>query len=223
MKDLLTKLTRDELIDLGHKYIENFSSKSPNHVLIKQLSKLEFDEEDKVWLEKLSIDNEAEELPNKNVKNIEKVNTNTAFYDENGNLLSTNEIEQKANAKGKAEISAIIAEAKRKSNKMVIVHITPLSKEDIAMNKSAELFITGNAYFTISALVPFNVYVEVPRAIAEVAKESTCLNVVSLNQFEQNSRKFRPIALGNMNEKYNVQIWTKDEFARIQSRQLRDD
>lgn len=223
MKDLLAKLTRDELIDLGHKYIENFSSKSPNHILIKQLLKAEFDEEDKAWLEKLNIDNEAENLPNKNVQNVEKTNTNTAFYDENGNLLSTSEIEQKANAKGKAEISAIIAEAKRKANKMVIVHITPLSKEDISMNKSAELFVTGNSYFTISTLVPFNVYVEVPRAIAEVAKEATCLNVVSLNQFEQNSRKYKPIALGNMSRKYNVQVWTKEEFARIQSRQLRDD
>lgn len=223
MKDLLANLTRDELLDLGNKYIKDFSHRSPNHVIIKQLVKAEFDEEDKAWLEKLNTDNEIEELPNKNVKNVKKTNTNTAFYDEDGNLLSTKEIEQKAVAKGKAELSSIVADARRKANRMVIVHITPLSKEDISMNKTAELFVTGNSHFTISTLVPFNVYVEVPRAIAEVAKEATCLNVVSLNQFEQNSRKFRPLALGNMSRKYNVQIWTKEEFARIQSRQLRDD
>lgn len=222
MKELLQKLTRDELLDLGEKYINNFSNKTPNHIIVNQLIKIGISDEDKAWIEKLIIDEEANNLPSKDVNNIHKPKVReeyTTEIDGEKVMLSTNEINMKAKTKGNQTISNLVAEAKKKAKQMVIVHITPLSKEDISINKQAESFVTGNAYFTISYLVPFNVYVEVPLAIAEIIKEATCLNVVQLSQYEQKNTQFHPMAIGTMGRRYNVQIWTKEEFAKIQERQ----
>lgn len=219
MKQMLSKLTRNELIELGYKYIEGFHTQQPSKTIIHKLASVKFDEEDLAWIEKLNAAEEAEALPSQDVSNVQKPEIREEYVNEDGQLLSTTEIEQKAISKGKREISSIVAEAKRKANKMVIVHITPLSREDLSINKTAELFVTGNAYFSLSVIVPFNVYVEVPLAIAQVAKEATCLNVIPLSKYEQNNRQFHPMAIGSMGRKYNVQIWTKEEFAKIQSRQ----
>lgn len=221
MKELLQKLTTDELRDLGEKYIENFSSKTPKHIIINQLCKVGISDEDKDWIEKLDRDTEMESLPNKDINNVVKPEVKETYYNDKGQLLSTNEIVMKAKTKGQQDLNKIVAEARKKANQMVIAHITPLSKEDLSINKNAENFVTGNAYFTISQLIPFNVYVEIPLALAEIAKEATCLNVVKLSEFEQRNQKFHPMAIGSMGRKYNVQIWTKEEFARIQSRQIR--
>lgn len=221
MKELLKYLTREELQELGKKYLSEYKNVFASNVLVAKLSKHIIKEEDVEWIKQAAaergmknpIEVEAE------LAEVLTAKVDTTYLDEDtGRPLTSAELEQKARTKGEQLLRELTAQARAAANKTVIALVNPANQEDINLQKTCESFITGNAYFTISVVVPFGVYVEIPKAIAQVIKEATCPQVIELNDYQRSKIQGKPIAVINNIRKYNIQVWTKDQFANMQGK-----
>ena len=224
MKDKLKALTREELQELGQKYLPDYSTKLNNLALISKLASRQLDQEDISWINQAyqgtMLDKANEEAEAKQTSKttsddtsvkIAKVLTNY-LDEETGRPLTSKELEAKQKHNQQVSWAEQVAKAKRAANETVIAYVTPLSKEDLSMQKTCEAFITGNAYFSVSAVVPFNVYVEIPKAIAKIIRETTCPQITELSDFQRNQLPYKPIASIQNIRKYNIQVYTHEQF-----------
>lgn len=219
MKELLKNLTREELQELGQKYIKDYSTRLNNPALINRLSNTQIDADDLTWIQQANRDREMDKLvEEEKTKEVKKVDVTTRYIDqETGRPLTSIELEQRAKVQGEQLLRELTANARKEANKTVIAYVTPASKEDINLQKTCESFITGNAYFTISVVVPFGVYVEIPKAIAQIIREAICPQVIELNDFQRSKIPGKPIAALQNTRRYNIQTWSKEDFERNQS------
>lgn len=218
MKELLQNLTREELQELGKKYIKDYTSRFTTVVLISKLSNTQLDADDIAWIKQANSQKNTDgTLREESVKEIKRPNIETNYVDEDtGRPLTTAEIEQKAKVQGERLLQDLVSQARRAANETVIAYVTPNSQEDINLQKTCESFITGNSYFTVSVVVPFGVHCEIPKAIAQVIREASCPQVVELSEFQRNQIDGKPIAAIQSTRKYNIQVWKKEEFEKMQ-------
>lgn len=211
MKELLKKLSLEELRELGQKYLADYSNKFSSTILIAKLSARGIDDEDLKWI-KASTTNEEERAKEEAMSQPVVKPQASIQYENDGVLLSSAQMEAKAKLKGEQEIAYLVAQAKKEAEKTVIAYVAPLAREDLSIGKTAEAFITGNAYFTISCVVPFNVYVEIPKCIAECIKETTMPIITELSNEQASRFPNHPASVYSIGRKYNIQVMSKKAF-----------
>lgn len=213
MKDLLNKLSLEELRELGQKYLKDYSTRLNSKALVAKLASKGIDQEDVEWV-KQSVYTNEERAMEEQVKKQEVVQKPVAniSYENNGVLLSSAQMEARAKLQGEQEVAYLVAQAKKEASKTVIAYVSPLSREDLSIGKTAEAFITGNAYFTISCVVPFNVYVEIPKCIAECIRETRMPIITELTTEQAMRFPNQPSAVHRLGQKYNIQVMSVKAF-----------
>jgi hypothetical protein len=215
MKDLLKKLSLEELRELGQKYLQDYSKKLNGAALVNKLVARGIDDDDIAWIKEATMSKEEvveEEVKQQAIKQEVQKPQPTISYEHDGVLLSTAQMEAQAKLKGQQEVAYLVAQAKKEAMKTVIAYVSPLAREDLSINKTAEAFITGNAYFTISCVVPFNVYVEIPKCIAESIREIRMPIITELSAEQAARYPNQPAALYRQGKRYNIQIMPKNVF-----------
>ena len=213
MKDLLNKLSLEELRELGQKYLKDYSTRLNSKALVAKLASKGIDQEDVEWI-KQSVYTNEERAMEEQVKKQEVVQKPVAniSYENDGVLLSSAQMEARAKLQGEQEVAYLVAQAKKEASKTVIAYVSPLSREDLSIGKTAEAFITGNAYFTISCVVPFNVYVEIPKCIAECIRETRMPIITELTTEQAMRFPNQPAAVHRLGQKYNIQVMSVKAF-----------
>lgn len=213
MKDLLNKLSLEELRELGQKYLKDYSTRLNSKALVAKLASKGIDQEDVEWI-KQSVYTNEERAMEEQVKKQEVVQKPVAniSYENDGVLLSSAQMEARAKLQGEQEVAYLVAQAKKEASKTVIAYVSPLSREDLSIGKTAEAFITGNAYFTISCVVPFNVYVEIPKCIAECIRETRMPIITELTTEQAMRFPNQPSAVHRLGQKYNIQVMSVKAF-----------
>ena len=213
MKDLLNKLSLEELRELGQKYLKDYSTRLNSKALVAKLVSKGIDQEDVKWIKESVYTNEekAKEEQVKKQEVIQKPVANIS-YENDGVLLSSAQMEARAKLQGEQEVAYLVAQAKKEASKTVIAYVSPLSREDLSIGKTAEAFITGNAYFTISCVVPFNVYVEIPKCIAECIRETKMPIITELTTEQAMRFPTQPSAVHRLGQKYNIQVMSVKAF-----------
>lgn len=213
MKDLLNKLSLEELRELGQKYLKDYSTRLNSKALVAKLASKGIDQEDVEWV-KQSVYTNEERAMEEQVKKQEVVQKPVAniSYENDGVLLSSAQMEARAKLQGEQEVAYLVAQAKKEASKTVIAYVSPLSREDLSIGKTAEAFITGNAYFTISCVVPFNVYVEIPKCIAECIRETRMPIITELTTEQAMRFPNQPSAVHRLGQKYNIQVMSVKAF-----------
>lgn len=233
MKDLLNKLSREDLKELYLKYYPddvNNAKRYPGKVMVSRLAKVHFDEEDLALLKGTAEQELIDEVEDKEslfsqevqkaevtIKDMPQDNDlkNMLPYDEEKNrLLTTQEIEMKANTANKKTLRHLISKEKAKALETVIVEVTPADKRDVALGKNCEVFSTGNMHFTVTCAVPFGTPTEVPKCIAQVINETYIYRYVYLDENEQKKRPYHPTTLRQRVKKYNLSVYTKEDFQK---------
>lgn len=213
MKDLLKRLSLEELRELGQKYLNDYSKKLNGAALVNKLAARGIDDDDIKWI-KQSVYTEAEDEREEKLQTqtqVQKPQT-TVHYEHEGVLLSSAQMEARAKLQGEQEVAYLVAQAKKEASKTVIAYVSPLSREDLSIGKTAEAFITGNAYFTISCVVPFNVYVEIPKCIAECIRETRMPIITELTTEQAMRFPNQPSAVHRLGNKYNIQVMSVKAF-----------
>lgn len=217
MKDLLKKLSLEELRELGQKYLPDYSKKLNGNALINKLCSKGIDESDLAWIkqsttteQELRMDEQKQEIVQGRAEVVKP--STTISYEQDGVMLSTAQMEAKARLKGEQEVAYLVANAKKEAEKTVIAYVSPLSREDLSIGKTAEAFMTGNAYFTISCVVPFNVYVEIPKCIAQCIKETQMPIITELTSDQALRFPNQPSSVFRLGAKYNIQVMSVKAF-----------
>lgn len=211
MKELLQKLSLEELRELGLKYLSDYSTRLNATALIAKLVAKGINEDDLKWIKASTITEEEKITEQAMSKPVVKPQASIQ-YENDGVLLSSAQMEAKAKLKGEQEVAHLVAQAKKEAEKTVIAYVAPLSREDLSIGKTAEAFITGNAYFTISCVVPFNVYVEIPKCIAECIRETTMPIITELSNDQASRFPNHPASVYSIGKKYNIQVMSKKAF-----------
>lgn len=215
MKELLLQLSKEELCELGYKYIPNFKNAGA-HIIAGQLAKVKMSEDDIAWIKQATTTDEQIEQKKAMQQEVQRPEA-TISYEHNGVLLSTAQMEARAKLQGEQEVASLVAQAKKEASKTVIAYVSPLSREDLSIGKTAEAFITGNAYFTISCVVPFNVYVEIPKCIAESIREIQMPIITELTSEQALRFPNQPSSVFRMGNKYNIQVMSVKAFEEQRS------
>lgn len=211
MKELLKKLSLEELRELGQKYLTDYSTRLNVTSLVAKLASKGIDEEDIKWIKQSALTETEKEMVQKQQEPVQVPVTNVS-YEHNGVLLSSAQMEARAKLQGEQEVAYLVAQAKKEASKTVIAYVSPLSREDLSIGKTAEAFITGNAYFTISCVVPFNVYVEIPKCIAECIRETKMPIITELTTEQAMRFNNQPSAVHRLGAKYNIQVMSVKAF-----------
>lgn len=211
MKELLQKLSLEELRELGLKYLSDYSNRLNGNAIIAKLVAKGINEDDLKWIKASTITEEEKITEQAMSKPVVKPQASIQ-YENDGVLLSSAQMEAKAKLKGEQEVAHLVAQAKKEAEKTVIAYVAPLSREDLSIGKTAEAFITGNAYFTISCVVPFNVYVEIPKCIAECIRETTMPIITELSNDQASRFPNNPASVYSIGKKYNIQVMSKKAF-----------
>lgn len=221
MKDLLKKLSRDELLELYVKHYpdDNNINRLNAPTLVARLMKAKLDDSDMKLLkstQEQELIDEVEEKKDFFKQEVQKpqvdIKSMLPYDEDKGRLLTTHEIEQKAQTADAITLRNLVAKEKKKALETVIVEITPTDKRDIAAGKNCEIFITGNQYFTVTCAVPFGVPTEVPRCIAQVINETYSTRYVTLSEEEQKRRSFHPTTLAQRTKKFNLSVYSVEDF-----------
>jgi hypothetical protein len=215
MKDLLKRLSLEELRELGQKYLNDYSKKLNSGTLAAKLASRGIDEDDIAWIKESAMSKEEkveEEVKQQAMQQAVQKPQTTIAYEHNGVMLSSAQMEANAKLRGEQEVAYLVAQAKKEASKTVIAYVSPLSREDLSIGKTAEAFITGNAYFTISCVVPFNVYVEIPKCIAECIRETRMPIITELTTEQAMRFPNQPSAVHRLGNKYNIQVMSVKAF-----------
>lgn len=215
MKDLLKKLSLEELRELGQKYLHDYSKKLNGNALVNKLVARGIDDADMQWIKEIAMSSE-EKVAEANMQQaakqeVQRIEPKIAV-EQDGVYLTTAQVEAQTKLRGEQELAYLVAQAKKEASKTVIAYVSPLAREDLSINKTAEAFITGNAYFTISCVVPFNVYVEIPKCIAESIRETKMPIITELTAEQAARYPNQPASVFRQGKRYNIQITPKKIF-----------
>lgn len=217
MKELLQRLSINELRELAQKYIDEYTPKMNSQTIVYRLAQKPLDIEDIQWIKELAQTDEEkmqdEAYKEAQEKGVVKPEPTITYEDKNEKVvLSSAQMEAKAKYEGEQRVAYLAAKARKEAEKTVIAYVSPLSREDLSIGKTAEAFITGNAYFTISVVVPFNVYVEIPKCIAEVIRETEMPIITELNTEQASRFPNSPSSVFRLGKKYNIQVMNMEQF-----------
>lgn len=102
----------------------------------------------------------------------------------------------------------MIAEMRKTALEPVVVTITCLDEKDISMNKECETFSIENGHFSVGKVVPFNIPVEIPRALVDAIREIKMSKVIALSDEQQRLQK--RLSVVTRVPRYNVAIMDRE-------------
>lgn len=123
-------------------------------------------------------------------------------------LETKKEITSTSNEPSAEALKNQILEMRKRALEPVVVTITCLDEKDISMNKECEMFSVENAYFSVGKIIPFNIPVEIPRALVDMIKEIKMSKVITLSEAQQRIQK--RLSIVTRVPRYNVAIMDKE-------------